>query len=84
MRLVRATASRRRADLIEGALHGADVKRRRRRRAGRRRPRGPGPTFDLRSSRRAVAVPLNVSRETPSGAAAFAHRDAPRVVNAVD
>ena len=31
---VRAAASRRRADLIEGALHGADVKRRRRRRAG--------------------------------------------------
>jgi len=49
--------SRRRADLIEGTLHCADVKRRRRRRAGRRRPRGPGPTFDLRSSRRAVASP---------------------------
>ena len=42
------------------------------------------PTFDLRSSRRAVAVPLNVSRQTPLGAAAFAHRDAPSVVNAVD
>ena len=48
----RAGASRRRADLIEGALHGADVKRRRRRRAGDdvRAAHGPRSIFAVRDA----------------------------------
>ena len=55
----RAAASRRRADLIEGALHGADVKRRRRRRAG--------------DDVRAVHGPLAVTRRQAESSSILEH-----------